>query len=91
MVLYRLTHFSLAFFSRGHWQTVQNQILKINESHNIKLKKAILRITSVQAYISINAYNLQLNSIQKLCGTGFSQLPLLYVVVGPTSLWESYF
>ena len=31
-----------------------------------------------------------LNSVQKLCGTGFSQLMLLYVILGPTSLWESY-
>ena len=31
-----------------------------------------------------------LNSVQKLCGTGFSQFLLLYVVIGPTSLWESY-
>ena len=28
----------------------------------------------------------ELNSVQKLCGTGFSQFPLLYVVLGPTSL-----
>ena len=27
-----------------------------------------------------------LNSVQKLCGTGFSQFLLLYVVLGPTSL-----
>ena len=31
-----------------------------------------------------------LNSVQKLCGTGFSQFLLLYVVLGPTLLWESY-
>ena len=34
--------------------------------------------------------NGKLNSVQKLCGTVFSQFPLLYVVIGPTSLWESY-
>ena len=33
---------------------------------------------------------LQLNSVQKLCGTGFLQIPLLCVILGPTSLWESY-
>ena len=27
-----------------------------------------------------------LNSVQKLCGTGFSQFLLLYVVLGPTLL-----
>ena len=32
----------------------------------------------------------QFNSVQKLCGTGFSQFLLLYVILGPTSLWESY-
>ena len=45
-----------------------------------------------------NRYNLfylangreYLNSVQKLCGTGFSQFPLLYVVLGPTSLREIY-
>ena len=31
-----------------------------------------------------------LNSVQKLCGTGFSQFLLLHVALGPTSLWESY-
>ena len=31
-----------------------------------------------------------LNSVQKLCGTGFSQFPLLYVVLGPISLRQSY-
>ena len=31
-----------------------------------------------------------LNSVQKLCGTGFSQFLLLYVILGTTSLWESY-
>ena len=31
-----------------------------------------------------------LNSVQKLCGTGFSQFLLLFVILGPTSLWESY-
>ena len=37
----------------------------------------------------IEAFNLTsryLYSVQKLCGTGFSQFPLLYVVLGPTSL-----
>ena len=28
----------------------------------------------------------KLNSVQKLCGTGFSQFLLLYVILGPTSL-----
>ena len=32
----------------------------------------------------------KLNSVQKLCGTGFSQFLLLYMILGPTSLWESY-
>ena len=32
----------------------------------------------------------KLNSVQKLCGTGFSQFLLLYVILGPTSPWESY-
>ena len=27
-----------------------------------------------------------LNSVQKLCGTGFSQFLLLYVILGSTSL-----
>ena len=27
-----------------------------------------------------------LNSVQKLCGTSFSQFPLLCVILGPTSL-----
>ena len=31
-----------------------------------------------------------INSVQKLCGTVFSQFLLLYVVLGPTSLGESY-
>ena len=31
-----------------------------------------------------------INSVQKLCGTGFSQFLLLCVILGPTSLWESY-
>ena len=34
----------------------------------------------------LNITNRNLNSVQKLCGTGFSQFPLLYVVLGPTSL-----
>ena len=33
---------------------------------------------------------LDLNSVQKLCGTSFSQFLLLYVILGPTWLWESY-
>ena len=32
----------------------------------------------------------ELNSVQKLCGTGFSQFLLLYVILGPILLWESY-
>ena len=32
----------------------------------------------------------QLNSVQKLCGTGFLQFPILCVVLGHTLLWESY-
>ena len=32
-----------------------------------------------------------LNSVQKLCGTGFLQFPILRVVFGHTLLWESYF
>ena len=30
------------------------------------------------------------NSVQKLCGAGFSQFLLLCFILGPTSLWESY-
>ena len=54
MALYRLTHLSLASFSRGYWQTVQNQILKINDSHNIKPKKLYYKLQA-----SFNAYNVQ--------------------------------
>ena len=38
-------------------------------------------------FVCIQVY---LNSVQKLCGTGFSQFLLLYVILGTTSLWESY-
>ena len=31
-----------------------------------------------------------LNSVHKLCGTGFSRFLLLYVIYGSTSLRESY-
>ena len=31
-----------------------------------------------------------LNSVQKLCGTGFSQFLLLYIILCPTLLWKSY-
>ena len=37
-----------------------------------------------------HTFMLDLNSVQKLCGTGFLQFLLLYVIFGPTSLWESY-
>ena len=31
-----------------------------------------------------------LNSVQKFCCNGFSKFLLLYVILGPSSLWESY-
>ena len=40
-------------------------------------------------FCTFRTHEQALNSVQKLCGTGFSQFPLLYVVIGPTSLWES--
>ena len=48
----------------------------------------LLRLNLI--YFSKDALHNYLNSVQKLCGTGFSQFPLLYVVLGSTLLWESY-
>ena len=44
----------------------------------------------VDVHLEQDTLRLILNSVQKLCGTGFSQFLLLYVIFGPTSLWESY-
>ena len=64
------------------------------------VKRAVRRIVS-NKYINNHTLRIitqenshrrvyELNSVQKLCGTGFSQFPLLYVVLGPTSLREIY-
>ena len=59
------------------WVMCQSSIV---QSHNM-----------ITALHTVNVLTFRtLNSVQKLCGTGFSQFPLLYVVIGPTSLWESY-
>ena len=36
-------------------------------------------------FLKIESYSF-LNSVQKLCGTGFSQFLLIFVILGPTSL-----
>ena len=37
-----------------------------------------------------NSMFMHLNSVQKFCCNGFSKFLLLYVILGPTSLWGSY-
>ena len=55
------------------------QGLQVNDLHFLK--------TQFCKYRVIGEMNIsKLNSVQKLCGTGFSQFMLLYVVLGPTSL-----
>ena len=57
----------------------------------LSVKRVLLPVQpGVDGSDYINASYLQvitvLNSVQKLCGTGFSQFPLLCVILGPTSL-----
>ena len=48
----------------------------------IDMCKNLLR----QQRVEIRQFSKLINSVQKLCGTGFSQFPLLCVILGPTSL-----
>ena len=40
--------------------------------------------------VSVHLFFALLNSVQKFCCNGFSKFLLLYVILGNTSLWESY-
>ena len=60
--------------------------LNISSDYNDFGFNSFQKKTSFQKNTHLNA----LNSVQKLCGTGFWQFPLLCVILGPTSLWESY-
>ena len=57
--------------------------------HNIKQTNSPWSDSSMRLELPYLFFT-NVNSVQKLCGTGFSQFPLLYGVLGPTSLWESY-
>ena len=68
----------------GHALALKLSLAGINFLNHLQIIKYILyfKTESFKKHIS----NASLNSVQKLCGTGFSQFLLLYVILGPISL-----